>query len=82
MSPAPCGMTKPLDPRTMQRLQADAIKGTPAARERASKAGSSVSPEAAQIRASKAAKSVSPEAAKLRAQKAAAARWKTKPTTE
>lgn len=59
-------MTQPLDPRQMQRLGADSIKGT----------------EAARIRASKAGRSISPEAAKLRAQKAAAARWKTKPTTE
>lgn len=41
--------------RAMQRKSADAIKGTDAARERAAKAGRSVSPEAARARAIKAA---------------------------
>lgn len=41
--------------RALQRLSADAIKGTDAARDRASKAGRSVSPAAASARAAKAA---------------------------
>lgn len=41
--------------RALQRLSADAIKGTDAARERAAKAGRSVSPAAARARATKAA---------------------------
>lgn len=41
--------------RTLQKLSAAAIKGTEAARERAAKAGRSVSPEAARERAKKAA---------------------------
>lgn len=61
--------------RAMQKLSAEAIAGTEAARIRASKAGSSVSGKAAKERARKAAASVSPEAAKERARKAAAARW-------
>lgn len=41
--------------RTLQKLSAQAIAGTPAARERASKAGSAVSKQAAHERAKKAA---------------------------
>lgn len=41
--------------RALQRLSADAIKSTDAARARAAKAGRSVSPEAAKARAAKAA---------------------------
>lgn len=61
--------------RALQKLGAEAIRGTPAARKRASHAARAVSPEAARKRASHAARSVSPEAAHLRARKAAAARW-------
>lgn len=61
--------------RALQRLSAEAIAGTEAARIRASKAGSSVSKKAARIRASKAGSSVSKAAAQERARKAAAARW-------
>lgn len=61
--------------RALQKLSAEAIAGTPAARIRASKAGSSVSAEEAHKRAVKAGSSVSKKAAQERARKAAAARW-------